>query len=220
MPAVPAGPTGPAESWVPGADDETTSGMPSGGLPVGTRVAGRFTKWGGGPHWEWAGRYLGSDEHGHWWYSPPGTRCVRPGMDFEEEVGWVSLAPHRGAYAAGFYPDAKHVRVYVDMTTWPRWQRRTPGSQLGEGPDSPAWEVVMVDLDLDVVLTHEGDLFVDDEDEFDLHRRTLGYPDEVVALAQRWRDLVLEAVATGAEPFASVGHEWLRRAAAREWVGA
>ena len=100
--------------------------MPPGGLEVGTVVAGRFTKWGGGPHWEWAGRYLGSDEYGHWWYSPPGTRCVRPGMDFEETVGWVSLAPHTGAYAAGFYPEAKHVSVYVDMTTEPSDVRVQP----------------------------------------------------------------------------------------------
>ena len=207
--------------------DETTltpsdrgwAGLPHGGLVVGTPVAGRFTKWGGGPHWEWAGRYLGADEHGHWWYSAPGTRCVRPGMDFEEEVGWVSLAPHVGAYAAGFYPAPKHVSVYVDMTTEPHWQPRTPGSQLGDGPHAPEWEVAMVDLDLDVVLTREGDLFVDDEDEFEQHRSELGYPDEVVALALHWRDVVYEAVASGAEPFGSVGHEWLRLAASGEFGG-
>jgi uncharacterized protein len=191
--------------------------MPPGGLTVGTPVAGRFTKWGGGPHWEWAGIYVGADEYGHWWYAPPGTRCVRPGMDFLEAVGWVSLAPHTGAYAAGFYPEPKNVRVYVDMTTQPRWQRRTPGSQLGDGPDGPDgldWEVTMVDLDLDVVLTREGHLFVDDEDEFEQHRLELGYPEDVVALAEHWRDVVFSAVASGAEPFGSVGHEWRRRAEA------
>ncbi len=75
----------------------------------------------------------------------------------------------------------------------------------------------MVDLDLDVVLTREGHLFVDDEDEFAEHQVELGYPAEVVALAERWRDLVLAAVAAGDEPFATVGHEWLRggRGAAR-----
>ena len=39
----------------------------------------------------------------------------------------------------------------------------------------------MVDLDLDVVLTRDGDLLLDDEDEFDQHRVTLGYPDDLVA---------------------------------------
>jgi hypothetical protein len=184
--------------------------MPSGGLPPGTPVASRFTKWGGGRHWEWEGRYLGADEHGHWWYSPAGTRCSRPGLDFVEEDGWVSLVPHVGAYAVGFYPRHRHVSVYVDMTTEPVWQRRDPSD------GGPEWEVTMVDLDLDVVLTREGDLFVDDEDEFAEHQVQLGYPPEVVALAERWRDLVLAAVAAGEEPFGSVGHEWLRRADAGE----
>ena len=74
----------------------------------------------------------------------------------------------------------------------------------------------MVDLDLDVVLTRDGHLYVDDEDEFAEHRVQLGYPAEVVALAERWRDLVLAAVAGGDEPFATVGHAWLRRAEAEE----
>lgn len=182
--------------------------MPSGGLAPGTRVAGRFTKWGGGRHWEWVGQYLGADEHGHWWYAPAGTRCVRPGADFVDEHGWVSLVPHEGAYAAGFYPETKHVRVYVDMTTEPVWQRRA-GDDGG-----PEWEVTMVDLDLDVVLTRDGHLYVDDEDEFEQHRVELGYPAEVATLAERWRDLVLAAVAAGDEPFARVGHAWLRRASA------
>ncbi|GEO29128.1 hypothetical protein TAE01_09380 [Terrabacter aerolatus] len=167
--------------------------MPPGGLAPGTPVAGRFTKWGGGRHWEWVGRYLGADEHGHWWYSPAGTRCARPGADFLESSGWVSLVPHEGAYAAGFYPAHREVSVYVDMTTEPVWQRRgAAGSDSG-----PVWEVTMVDLDLDVVLTRDGHLYVDDEDEFAEHRVELDYPPEVVALAEQWRDRVHEAVAAG-----------------------
>jgi hypothetical protein len=105
------------------------------------------------------------------------------------------------------------VSVYVDMTTAPVWTRRA-GSEGSEG--DPEWEVVVVDLDLDVVLTREGHLYVDDEDEFAEHRTVLGYPPEVVALAERWRDLVHAAVAAGEEPFATVGHTWLRRAEGAE----
>jgi len=184
--------------------------MPPGGLAPGTPVAGRFTKWGGGRHWEWDGRYLGSDEHGHWWYAPVGTWCARPGVEFVEASGWVSLVPHEGAYAVGFYPAHREISIYVDMTTEPVWQRR----DTGDG--GPEWEVTMVDLDLDVVLTRDGHLYVDDEDEFAEHRVQLGYPAEVVALAERWRDLVLAAVAGGDEPFATVGHAWLGRAEAEE----
>ena len=183
-------------------------GLPPGGLAPGTPVAGRFTKWGGGRHWEWVGHYLGADAHGHWWYSPAGTRRVRPGVEFVATDGWVSLVPHEGAYAGGFYPAHREIRVYVDMTTEPVWRRReADGDHTG-----PEWEVTMVDLDLDVVLTREGHLFVDDEDEFAEHQVELAYPAEVVALAERWRDVVLAAVAAGDEPFATVGHEWLRRA--------
>ena len=89
------------------------------------------------------------------------------------------------------------------------------GSVLGVRAE-PEWEVTMVDLDLDVVLTRDGHLYVDDEDEFAEHRVQLGYPAEVVALAERWRDLVLAAVAGGDEPFATVGHAWLGRAEAEE----
>ncbi|HET7799281.1 MAG TPA: DUF402 domain-containing protein [Humibacillus xanthopallidus] len=189
----------------------TPAGMPSGRPPLGAPVLGRFTKWGDGRHWEWVGHYLGADEFGHWWYAPAGTRCVRPGVDFVETDGWVSFVPHEGAYAAGFYPAHRHVSVYVDMTTEPVWQRRAVVD------DGPEWEVTMVDLDLDVVLTREGHLFVDDEDEFAEHQVALGYPPEIVTLAERWRDRVLAAVAAGDEPFGSAGHEWLRRAEAEDW---
>jgi protein associated with RNAse G/E len=77
----------------------------------------------------------------------------------------------------------------------------------------------MVDLDLDVVLTREGHLFVDDEDEFAEHQVSLGYPPEVVALAEDAARTVLAAVAEGREPFATVGHAWLRRVASDAWGG-
>ena len=180
-------------------------------------MLGRFTKWGDGRHWEWVGRYLGADEHGDWWFAPPGTRCVRPGRDFIEEVGWVSVAPVGRGWAASFYPDSKHISVYVDMTTPAVWQRR--GSVGEHGDVGPEWEVTMVDLDLDVVLTREGHLFVDDEDEFAEHQVSLGYPPEVVALAEDAARTVLAAVAEGREPFATVGDAWLRRVTTDAWGG-
>ena len=137
---------------------------------------------------------------------------MRPGMEFVAADGWVTFVPHEGAYAGGFYPAHREISVYVDMTTEPEWRRREADDDDG----GPEWEVTMVDLDLDVVLTREGHLFVDDEDEFAEHQVELGYPAEVVELAERWRDVVLGALAAGDEPFATVGHEWLRRAGDRE----
>lgn len=170
--------------------------VPPGGPRAGDRVRVRYTKWGGWPHWEWDALVLGEDEHGTWLHMAAGTRMARPGLIVDEEVAWVALAPRGEPWVAGFYPDPKWLSIYVDMTTVPRWV------PLGE-PGS--WELAMVDLDLDVVLTREGRLFVDDEDEFEQHRVELGYPDDVVELALRSRDWVHAAIEAGAEPFGRAG---------------
>jgi predicted RNA-binding protein associated with RNAse of E/G family len=168
------------------------------GLQVGDLVQVRFTKWGGGGHWEFPLRYLGADEHGHWAAGDVGTRLSRPAMTFESAHAWVTLFPHDQPWSAAFYDwPAQPTSVYVDMTTVPEW------SDGG---------VTMVDLDLDVVLRRDGSLFVDDEDEFDEHRVALDYPQEIVDLARGTADAVLAAVSAGQEPFATVGHRWLQRA--------
>jgi uncharacterized protein len=164
----------------------------------GDRIDVRFTKWGGGRHWEFALTALGTDEHGVWGAGSRGTYLWRPDADLASPVDWVTLVPHESAWAASFYDTETHLeRVYVDMTTSAQWSGST---------------VTMVDLDLDVVLEREGRLFVDDEDEFDEHRVQLGYPDHVVALALRTAEEVFAAVQARAEPFGSVGHAWLAEA--------
>lgn len=49
---------------------------------------------------------------------------------FDEDHDRVSFVPHEGAYAAGFHPASKHVRVYLDMTTEPVWQRHDDRARL------------------------------------------------------------------------------------------
>jgi hypothetical protein len=155
-----------------------------------------FTKWGGGGHWTFPLRVLGQDEHGTWAGGAVGTTLSRPAATFDSAHDWVTLLPAGQPWAASFYDSPEQdVSVYVDMTTVPVWRGR---------------EVSMVDLDLDVVLLRDGSLFVDDEDEFDEHRVSLGYPDEVVALARRTAADVTAAIAGGLEPFAHVGARWLR----------
>jgi hypothetical protein len=158
----------------------------------------RFTKWGGGRHWEFPLRCLGVDEHGVWGAGTAGTRLWRPGAALAAQSPWVTLFPHEAAWSASFYdaPDQLLMRTYVDMTTVPEWTGTT---------------VTMVDLDLDVVLMRDGSLVVDDEDEFVEHRVELGYPDEVVDLARRTADEIFAAIWDGAEPFGSVGASWLSR---------
>ena len=90
--------------------------------------------------------------------------------------------------------------AYVDITTPPSWSR----------DDERGLDVVaMVDLDLDVVLRVDGELLIDDEDEFEEHRQSLGYPKDVVAVAESTTAAVFASIAAGDEPFHSVGQAWL-----------
>jgi hypothetical protein len=163
----------------------------------GVVVDVRFTKWGGGQHWEFPVTVLGTDEHGVWAGAGVGTRLWRPAASFVSQFDWVTLVPHGAAWAASFYDsEDQPVAVYVDMTTPAQWSGST---------------VSMVDLDLDVVLRRDGTLFLDDEDEFALHQVELGYPPEVVTMARAAADEVLAAIAEGAEPFGGVGRTWVER---------
>ena len=85
-------------------------------------------------------------------------------------------------------------------TTVPEWSR--------DG-DQPSDVVSMVDLDLDVVLRVNGELLIDDEDEFEEHRQSLVYPAEIVTQAQATTAAVAAAIAAGDEPYGRVGQSWL-----------
>jgi predicted RNA-binding protein associated with RNAse of E/G family len=153
-----------------------------------------MSKWGGRPHWEFDASFLGSDEHGDWVGIPAGTFMVRPGATFVTETAQAGLVPRDRGWLATFHAPGYHVVTYVDMTSVPTWD----GSV-----------VRAVDLDLDVVKTAEGEVFVDDEDEFAEHRVALGYPADVVALAEGARDEVLAAMRAGTEPFGAHSERWL-----------
>ena len=51
-------------------------------LRPGDPVAVRFTKWGGGAHWEFPVTFLGDDGLGTWCGAPAGTWLERPGASF------------------------------------------------------------------------------------------------------------------------------------------
>jgi protein associated with RNAse G/E len=67
-----------------------------------------------------------------------------------------------------------------------------------------------VDLDLDVIVTLDGHLVVDDEDEFAEHQVELGYPPAVVALAEASRDRIHRAITDELPPFDGSHEPWLR----------
>lgn len=166
-------------------------------LRTGDAVDVRFSKWGGGRHWEFPVTVLGVDDLGAWCGAPTGTRLERPGAAFTSEFAWVMLFPHDQPWAASYYDSAaQQISVYVDVSTVPAWTDHV---------------VAMVDLDLDVILGRDGSLFLDDEDEFAEHEVTLAYPDELVVMARDSAARLMDAAFEGHEPFGTAGAGWLAR---------
>jgi hypothetical protein len=182
---------------------------------VSETVQVRYGKWGGGRHYEFAMSRLGADEHGRWLGAPEGTTIRRLGHEFPSSTEWVTCFARRSGWTASFYPRDRHeIATYVDITTVPEWSRDD------ESASGQALDVVsMVDLDLDVVLRVGGELLIDDEDEFEQHRLSLGYPAEIVRLAQSTTAAVSAAIAARTEPFYRVGQLWLASYAATLTTG-
>ena len=168
-------------------------------MEPGHPVRVRFQKWGGGAHWSADVVWLGEDEHGWWAGWMPGTRWTRPGMEFTSHGRQVGLFPRERGFAATFYePVADYAfRLYVDVAT---------------PPSLTSGELTAVDLDLDVIERFDGEVFVDDEDEFAEHQVAYGYPPEVVTAAEAERDRLLREVADGAAHFhESLAEHWRAR---------
>jgi uncharacterized protein len=162
----------------------------------GEPVRIEMSKWGDRPHWQIPARWLGSDGYGDWLGIPAGTTMARPGLEVRSPADQVGLVPAEGtdverAFLATFHASPAPTWVYVDMSTPPVW-------------DGPV--VRAVDLDLDVIRMRDGEVVVDDEDEFAEHQVAYGYPADVVALAEASRDRIHEAVLAGRPPFDG-GHE-------------
>jgi hypothetical protein len=170
---------------------------------LGDPVRIEMEKWGDRPHWQFAGVWLGSDEHGDWIGIPRGTPMARPGASIRSTNDQVGLVPSADLpeedrwWVATFHsPGAPNVHVYVDIATPPRWDDTV---------------VRTVDLDLDVIRPIVGEVFVDDEDEFAEHQVSLGYPDDLVARAQRSCDRVLAAVTGRTAPYDGSHEPWLHQ---------
>jgi uncharacterized protein len=170
------------------------------GFALGDPVRIEMEKWGGRPHWQFDGVWLGSDEHGEWIGIPAGTPMSRPGMHLVSGNDQVGLVPHAGGPDEGWWiatfhaASAPRVSVYVDIATPPRWD----GNALRT-----------VDLDLDVVRLVDGEVYVDDEDEFAEHQFELGYPADVVERAGRSCERVRADVAGRVAPYDGSHERWL-----------
>lgn len=134
---------------------------------------------------------------GTWLGVSEGTWLSRPSRGFHAAADHAVLVPHDEWWLATFYDDdpRRPVDTYVDITTPAIWSE-----------DS----VTCVDLDLDIIQRIDGSVFVDDEDEFEEHRHTLGYPADVVEGARASAVAVLRRVEANEPPF--------NRAVAARWI--
>ncbi len=162
-------------------------------------VVVQFLKYPDALHWGFDAVYLGEDEHGWWVGLPAGSRRWkgdRPVAPSAEDA--VLCAPWEGWWHL-HYTGVGHDTYthFVDIVTQPLWQ--------SEG------RYEMVDLDLDVALTPEGRVVVEDEDEFLIHQVKYGYTPEMIERALAETTRIIRALEHREEPFFAVAEGWLRR---------
>ncbi|MDI6098116.1 DUF402 domain-containing protein [Actinoplanes sp. NEAU-A12] len=157
-------------------------------------------KYDGRPHRRVTGRLLGTDEYGTWVGTPRGSLV-------HYSYGWrrfrltredaVRLIPHDGWWMAMFLAAPARNDVYCDITT---------------PAEHTAGRITVVDLDLDLIRYRTDQrVLVDDEDEFERHRKTFGYPADVVDAATGAVAELRSALAEAREPFGARHHRWMDR---------
>ena len=156
-----------------------------------------FRKWDGTLHWHYDVARLGEDEHGYWLGGPEGTPVRRGSEPPISSPRFALLVPRSGWWTATFNDQVAGSPfgyvVYIDICTPPEWNGETVSS---------------VDLDLDVAMNADGEVFLLDEDEFEEHRVALGYPDWLVDQARATAAAVAVAIEMGTSPFNGAHLPW------------
>lgn len=156
----------------------------------------QFYKYPKTPHWRFEMRYLGSDDHGTWLGAPAhttGQRGAEPPVLFRDP--FVVLVPPAGWWMMVLNAAPRDPEIYIDVCTPASWQ----GKELVES----------VDLDLDVIRKRNGTVILIDEDEFEVHRRELGYSEAMVSSTRITAAELMLAVERRRPPFDDTGLHWL-----------
>lgn len=159
-------------------------------------VTVRYRKYPDRAHWRHDLHFLGEDAFGEWLGGPVGTVVQRGDEDpIALRHPMVQLIP-AGSWWSLIVNDGGRYPIYVDVTTPARWS-------------DDRSVVEMIDLDLDVVRTRDGTVALLDEDEFLEHRRTLDYPEAMVARARTTAAELVLALEAATEPFGTAAEPWL-----------
>lgn len=163
----------------------------------GQPVTVQYYKYPDTPHWRHSMWYLGDDDHGTWLGGPTGTTVQRGA---EPAIAWarpfVQLVPPSGWWTLLGNDETSKYAIYVDITTQAVWDGDV---------------VEMVDIDLDVIRTWDGETRLLDEDEFEDHRITLNYPAWLIDGARTSAAEIMLAAERRAEPFGAASAAWLAR---------
>lgn len=171
-------------------------------LPViGDTVWIQRRKWKNSPHYGSEGLFLGEDEHGRWLGAQPGNRMYKgtgPIRNGSYPVVWC--VPRDGWFLAHYLIGHPDLDIYVDIAAPAVWSDRS---------------VKIVDLDFDVIVWNDGrPVELVDEDEFEMHRVELRYPQDIVAGARAAARRVLRQASAGEKPFTmSSAAPWLEEVA-------
>jgi len=152
-------------------------------------------------HWGFEGGYwLGEDEWGAWIGVPTGTRRWKGDQVVRDtRMAAVFCAPRDGWWHLHYSGENElsDYALFVDIVTPPLWV-------------SPN-RYEMIDLDLDVGITLDHEIVVEDEDEFEIHQVEFGYTEEMIRRARSETDRIVAALREGNEPFFEIAAGWLRQ---------
>jgi hypothetical protein len=153
-----------------------------------------YRKWPDTLHWHFTVYPLGNDVHGAWFCLPDGAVVQKGSGTPQTSRTSIMLLPVHSRWVASWNTDkTKPHELYIDVI------------KLINADSS---EIAMIDLDLDVARTWEGQVEILDREEFELHRKVLQYPKDVVEQAEGTAELLAKLVRNREEPFGVVGDTW------------
>ena len=149
-------------------------------------------------HWGFEAHWLGEDEWGDWIGVPKGSsrwkgaHRVRP-----TRTDAVFCAPRDQWWHLHYNGPTTEFSHFVDIVTPPAWV-------------SPN-RYEMIDLDLDVLMSQNGTVEVEDEDEFELHQVRYAYSNEMIRRAREETRRIVVELEKRQEPFGEIAASWLVR---------
>lgn len=157
----------------------------------------QFFKHPDSPHWRHEAVWLGEDEFGVWLGAKAGARHQK-GPEPARMIlrDQVHLVPRSAWWVLTYNPRHPTAVHWIDVSTPASFE-----------PD----RVLTVDLDLDVARSPDGRVWIEDQDEFELHQHQLQYTREMVATAAATAESMAQALEELVEPFRTVAGDWLSR---------